>query len=996
MANGEKEANHTLTTEIQMLFSTDGAEKLQGQINSISDGVRGMTGSIQALTEAFDKLGKSPLSDLVRTLENFSIDSVNVDAGNLKKVLENKIASAIAKSKIEFIGDEGTERYPFKIKMGEEFWEKNQRNITEAMAKSFSNFVVDASKIPPLDNRMILEEFQKKFNEQIVELIKDKEVFSLYRVDPNTKAKKFKYKGKFTLDEETVAQIMGAIEKEFLSVLSDPKNIVLEDIPKLNINSVGLKQAILKIQESIGDIDSLIGVESDTLKDLPNIEDKLIKFRDNLDSMIRNINNLAIQLESITIGETTEEDVREAIRAINELKEDLTIKINKWINDVTLVLDSYLDVRPDLKVFKESITDLNNYFNTIFEQQMEVFKQDINKVLEKLTVKEGAGDRDLLEGKKIDITQAILDIITENLLAKELPIELDTDLINSALTDWAHGLNVALDSELSIALNSISEYFTELFQHINSRIEDIFDAADITISMLLDTNEPLFKTKDLEKLLQSTQRKVYEYIVNALSNTVAISFDGREVEFKLPKSFTKDVKQIVDRNIRDYMQKIVEDYQTEAIDDTGVGESVERLSRHTTMIINAVMREVNQFLTDVRKEFLHRDSRWIEGTKNIKTTFENNIKSLATSYIKILEDSVNTILLTDESLSHLRDQISSQVSESIKVKRIEVDKQATILELDGAYNRAVQLISERLRADIEAWIPESSATGIGELFDSTSVVRAIQQKIDQIISQYIDAFIADELISEDVADVAVSIDGGYGLAIQGIDFTEIRNKVTNGIREVLQKQVDIIIEKLQEDIANIDQIDFSSLNLEKIVKKLDSTIEKIIVNRVERLALEQIDQGQLKINLTKSTQKALRHIERTINETINQAIDSLKEQEIEGIELDIRTKRLQNNINSLIQKIINEKSKQITELGNQLAEAAGVDEESVILLKESIDSILDNMILGYAEAAEKVSSQVGSSDEVNSIYTRMVNGFTDSFTKVIDSFVQELNATSVE
>ena len=111
----------------------------------------------------------------------------------------------------------------------------------------------------------------------------------------------------------------------------------------------------------------------------------------------------------------------------------------------------------------------------------------------------------------------------------------------------------------------------------------------------------------------------------------------------------------------------------------------------------------------------------------------------------------------------------------------------------------------------------------------------------------------------------------------------------------------------------------------------------------------------MKINLTKSTQKALRQIERTINETINQAVDSLKEQEIEGIELDIRTKRLQNNINSLIQKIINEKSKQITKLGNQLAEVAGVDEESVILLKESIDSILDNMILGYAEATEKVS-----------------------------------------
>lgn len=164
-----------------MLFNTQGVDKIEDDIFSISDGVYEMVEPVRELTKAFEDLNKSPLNDLVKTLENFSLDLVEVDARNLRKVLENKIASAISKSTIEFIGDEGTERYPFKIKMGEDFWEKNQKNVAEAMARSFSNFEVDTSKVPPLDNTEILKEFQTKFNEQIVELIKDEEIFSLYR-----------------------------------------------------------------------------------------------------------------------------------------------------------------------------------------------------------------------------------------------------------------------------------------------------------------------------------------------------------------------------------------------------------------------------------------------------------------------------------------------------------------------------------------------------------------------------------------------------------------------------------------------------------------------------------------------------------------------------------------------------------------------------------------------------------------------------------------------
>src|SRR5690606_20373705 len=106
--------------------------------------------------------------------------------------------------------------------------------------------------------------------------------------------------------------------------------------------------------------------------------------------------------------------------------------------------------------------------------------------------------------------------------------------------------------------------------------------------------------------------------------------------------------------------------------------------------------------------------------------------------------------------------------------------------------------------------------------------------------------------------------------------------------------------------------------------------------------------------------------------------------------------RLQNNINSLIQKIINEKSKQITALGNQLASETGIDKTAIVRLKEGLVKIVDHVIAGYYIATERFSSGLYNSEEISTIYQKMVNGITESFTVVVDSFVQELKTTSVE
>jgi len=980
----KKEATHSLRTEIQMLFNTQGADQVVEDVKEISQKVANLVEPVKGLTNAFAELNASPLRGLVKILKNFSVDSVAVDASNLRKVIENKIATAITKSKIEFIGDEGSERYPFKVKMGKEFWEKNHKNVAEAMAKSFANFEVDTSKIPPLDNRQILEEFQKRFNEQIVELIKDQDIFSLFKVDPKTKVKKFKYKRKFTLDENTVEEIMKAIESEFVRVLSDPANINLGDIPKLNLKSDELKQVVLRIQESIGNIDSLLGVDAKTLGDLPNIEDKLVKFRDNLTKMIKEINTLAEQLDSITIGKATEEDVKKAIKSINNLKDSVTIKISKWIEDVTLALDSQLNLRPDLSSFKESIKSLNNYLDTLFQQQIELFQQDIDKVLNKLTTKDVEQRIDLVKGKKLDITQLILDVITENILKQEIPIAVDSQPISETIRAWTTDFGIDINEQLNGVLESLVNGMSGIYELLDVQISSLIQSTIKDLNSVAAENAELFNTDELRRLIRKIQEDIYSNVVTVLSNVTVKSITNENFEFDLPKSFRKDIKRVIDNNIKEYMRRVSEYSQVEGLEGIEVNDAIEKLRKHTTMIVNAVMRQVNQCLTNIRREFAHEDIGLAESTENLKNTFKNNIRALTKTYIKALENSINTIILTEESLEYLKDEITNLIKNNIKVSSIGVDAQEVSLTLDGIYSSVLNQVSTEINNALSYWTPHIN---INDALNGEQISRKLTQQIDEVlqyrINDWVNKISYDTNLTESSKEDIGNVDNA--IRIGTLDITKLLDTVAKGIEDILERQLnDLINEVKGSDIGEV------KIDVANVVKRIDTLLEKLVLNRVAKLTLEQANQEDLGINLDKPTKKVLKRIENIVNSTI----DAITEKEIDSGELNIKTNRLQNNINSMIQKIINKKAKEITAYGNQLVGEVSIDSEYLVVLKESIDNILENIMLGYAEAAKKLSTQVSSSDEINAIYTKMVNGFTESFSLAIDSFLEGLNVVN--
>lgn len=973
MAGTNNEATHSLRTQIQTIFNTEGAIELKNQVDAVSSSVKNMVEPVNQLTDAFNKLGNTPLKDLAKTLKDFTVDSVTVDAQNLRKVIEKKIATAIAKSRIEFV-DEGTRENPFKVQMPVEFWEKNYKNIAEALAKAFTNFEPDTTNIPPLDTSEIVEEFQKKFNEQIIEMIKNENIFSLYTIDPKTNVKKYKYKRKFQLDKEAVNTIIETIEKRFIEVLSDPNNIEFSEVPKIRLKSEGLKQVIKRIEESVGEVDKHLDFDVDALKDLPNIQDKLVNFRSGLSKMVKEINELAKQLDSITFGKATEEDIQKALEVIMKLKESTISQLNKWLEDIAISMNKNFSLKPDLAGLEESIVNLRNYFNDFLQSELNSLMNDLESIYNAIKP-EGIDKKDVLKGKKIDVTQILVDTIKQSILDYDVPLKVDMKLVDDVLMQWSGDLNEVLSTELNSILDTMVKLFNDLFVSIDSRIDAMFRETENEILLMIDENASLINIDDLKKLLQSVEQKIFDYIVDVLDKSVKINFETGDIEFNPPKTFTRNIKKVVEQNIQNYINKILEGYNSQ-VSGEGLEEVSDKLNKHSNMIINAVMRRVNQTLTDIRMEFLHRNDGLDVSTVNLRNIFEKNVKELVSAYIKVLESSVQAILLTEDSLNYLIEQFIQPLKKNLTSLKINVDKSDLSVKLDEAYRIAVEQIGDSLINEIKSWMPETYLLSEEDLINIPDVIEKVKSGINSIIDNCINSLATNEFLN--------------------LSFDDIKSRIVKDIENVIKIQVENALTVFAENSRQLDGINISSVNFEKIVRKIDSVLGKILLNRFAKVVLEKIPQENIKINISGSLNRVLKQVEVVVNNAIEQAVNSLTNVEIGDVKLNIKTARLQNNIDRLIQKIINEKSKQITILGNQLIDEIGVNEGDIEKLKESLVGTIDHVIASYQIATERLSSGLYSTDEINKIYQKMVNGILEAFTQVVDSFINGLSIVNNE
>ena len=236
---GQKSAQHSLTTEIKMIMDMQ-ENGVIGQIGAITDAIEDLNAPFTNIQEALKQINNNPFEGVIRGLERLNIGGVTLTTGkDIKDALEDKIKSAIVKSRIEFIGkDEATRK--ITIKLDDEFWDKNMGSVRDAMAEALSNVSVDLAKVNPLDLTDVIKEFNTKFNAQLVDLVKDRGLFDLYKLNKDGK-KSYIYGTKFKLDKTAVDNIMKSIQDGFVSFLTDPKNITMDKLPSITIKSDSIK-----------------------------------------------------------------------------------------------------------------------------------------------------------------------------------------------------------------------------------------------------------------------------------------------------------------------------------------------------------------------------------------------------------------------------------------------------------------------------------------------------------------------------------------------------------------------------------------------------------------------------------------------------------------------------------------------------------------------------------------------------------------------------------
>ena len=243
---GQKSAQHSLTTEIKMIMDMQ-ENGVIGQIGAITDAIEDLNAPFTNIQEALKQINNNPFEGVIRGLERLNIGGVTLTTGkDIKDALEDKIKSAIVKSRIEFIGkDEATRK--ITIKLDDEFWDKNMGSVRDAMAEALSNVSVDLAKVNPLDLTDVIKEFNTKFNAQLVDLVKDRGLFDLYKLKKDG-TKRYIYGAKFKLDKTAVDNIMKSIQDGFVSFLTDPKNITMDKLPSITIKSDELNKVVKNIE----------------------------------------------------------------------------------------------------------------------------------------------------------------------------------------------------------------------------------------------------------------------------------------------------------------------------------------------------------------------------------------------------------------------------------------------------------------------------------------------------------------------------------------------------------------------------------------------------------------------------------------------------------------------------------------------------------------------------------------------------------------------------
>lgn len=955
MAKDKKKAEHSLTTEILMNMKVD-FENARNDIDTVAESIDKLSNPVLALKQAMHELNDKPIQNIIDVLQKTRIDDANITSSQLRIALEEKIKESIMKSKIDFVGEDG-DRKRIKVKMGAEFWEKNKESIQASIGQSLSNIVIEKGDIPPLDVTEIMREFGASFNENIAELVKSQGTFDLYTEKGGVKVPR--YKTPFKLNKQSITNIMETLSDTFTEYLMDPDNIELAELPQLKISSEELTKVVDKISESIGNIDEHMGVDPKALDELPNISIKLKVFKDKLVDMVEDINKLSTELESLTIGEVTDQDIKRAITSVERLKESVVVNLDKWVSKLAKELTTSIKKDSDITKLKASMDDINKYIDELVQSKLNQIKTDI----ETLTI--SSSEKDLKRINEIpnmiayQITSSVIEKFTE---MGAMDFGIDLGQLDSVLSQYGGEFQTELEDTLISVINAATEGikntdFSEM-EKLNAQV-----ATELKGSYTEFTNKLV---KSVESVLDN---------VSTLIGVSDIDVGGVDVT-KLPdmtkEELTKINKHLAERydhyKANDYnIREIVGNFFSKAL-----AEEIEYLDK--SLARGKFDDTPQDKFEEVKKSVESR----IEGyKKGLEQVNKSNQEAAALINPELIKDLDNITTDIDKVVERIKLSLKETVDKSVEtldkqIQGIFAEARRGLNDADLGTQTGQNIINElRSTVDLSTHLLESqifnifneARTELRDSKDESDVSTRVAARMEDIVVDTVNA------MEQKIQGIFDSI----GTATEGLSTKpDAGRDLTINIKNLVEKMVTTVEDALGNYLVNLVEIEDNFTSDDGMSSKISEKI-KDMTREINKVLNDSV--GEIKI-----PKSHINSLVRTFNRMSKNLVDKLGV-EVENLEI-IGGKPIKVDIKQAIKIIETELNEHIKNM------TLGLDEDktpkfNVTRLNNNLDKLIQKHLNAKATAIGKMKPKVG--DEVNDIH-RLQKNIGEYIKKSIENY----------
>ena len=701
--------NNMLNTKIGIDFS-----EAISQIENFSNRLQRLSSDFARLSGAADKtLGKSIAQIVMKKVEE--IGDINVNLKNIDETVRSKIERAVA----DYIIGSGlkinTAGKPLAINLDldKSTIDRLSRTLSDQVADSIDFGSLKRLKVSITKENMadINARLERKFNQSLKRGITvDFGGGEEGRVQLNI--------GKAHMDA-----IVEKIRQRILSFLRSERSYVFGELEPIKINPEDMKAAFDRIRDMVTNIEKHLNINPEVLGDLPNLDEALTKFKQNLRTTLSELNKVAEIISSIDIGSATPEAIKSLHDKVKVLRDSILSIVDKYVLEATHQLDSFKGGEIDLGKFMAVNERVSEKVEKLLLQQLYEIERQIVAAMG-VTIEKDKNNKFAVNVKKLQ--SALVELAAkavEDISGGE--IRIDTMPVINMLRNWAEVVGPLLQKTVTDAITPMTQ---ELILANNKLVNDYVNAIKSLTQLEYD-----FSFAEGQKLtipadeLQAKVIPAVEKAITEMVNNLVPAF-GSDLKGKgLSKEVVSRTKNIITSLLIEQVENMANIISSSGITLTKRESSVfdKRLSEESKKLLDVILERTRKAIEVYTAGIANNDFSAFSAKEQaaIKSAIEGTYNKVIKQFTDYLSAALRAFLTTADINSQLESQIRTAVEAGIRNASIgEVS-----IKLNDAVSSAISKVEEAVKHAVLVWEP-------ADIGVNTTIVTAIKKSIRQMTS----------------------------------------------------------------------------------------------------------------------------------------------------------------------------------------------------------------------------------------------------------------------